>query len=193
MHSLTEPGLAWLCACIIIIAGKLEQLKNSWYTRKKNAWPLPLMSVPSESPSEQNWNKRAMRHVSFKYEDNIMNEFFLATSIWFPSLQLFELQYSFQHDKNGTPGSRMSQKYFTTLMRYHIKTNKNLVSDWLYSRQLNISVSMPKLNYIGNKGVILSTAQTDWLSTLQFPSPWMGGTKKARTAADVEHSSCSKS
>ena len=57
------------------------------YTRNKNAGSLPLMSVPSESLSDHNWNKRVMQHVSFKSEDNILSEFFLATVIWFPSMQ----------------------------------------------------------------------------------------------------------
>jgi hypothetical protein len=45
------------------------------------------------------------------------------------TLLLLELHHNFQHDKNETPGSRISQKYLATLMCYHGKPNKNLVSD----------------------------------------------------------------
>jgi hypothetical protein len=39
--------------------------------------------------------------------------------------------HNFQHDKKKTPGSRISQKYLASLMRYDSKTNRSLVSDRL--------------------------------------------------------------
>jgi hypothetical protein len=60
--------------------------------------------ITLRTPSEQNWNKRAMRHVSFKYEDNIMNEFFLQQQYGFrpynSQLHIFQKDGKLQYHKD---------------------------------------------------------------------------------------------